>query len=151
MVLQVQVQKKVPQKKNWVCRCPRCSDVTEFGTYFSAMKCSHCHEGLILPETPAEGDMTNVKWWSWFFLQHWFKSLFELLNLLNYWIVSFRFFVALQVLFKSLWGQVHCKLGTRSFDVDQNLMKMSRFPNLRMSCTPWLKTATPRWKTSRIS
>ena len=38
-------------------RCPRCSDVTEFGTYFSAMKCSHCHEGLILPETPDEGEI----------------------------------------------------------------------------------------------
>ena len=64
--------------------------MTEFGTYFSAMKCSHCHEGLILPETAAEGGMTNV------------TNMFELLNLLNYGIVPFRFFVALQVLFKSL-------------------------------------------------
>ena len=43
------------------CRCPRCCDVTEFGTYFSAMKCSHCHEGLILPETAAEGKIKSFE------------------------------------------------------------------------------------------
>ena len=36
-------------------RCPRCSDVTEFGTFTSALKCSHCREGLILPESLKEG------------------------------------------------------------------------------------------------
>jgi len=28
----------------------RCTDLTEFGTYASALKCSNCREGLILPE-----------------------------------------------------------------------------------------------------
>lgn len=32
-------------------RCARCADNTEFGTYVSALKCSNCREGLILPET----------------------------------------------------------------------------------------------------
>ena len=29
--------------------------MTEFGTYMSALKCSHCREGLILPETTETG------------------------------------------------------------------------------------------------
>jgi len=33
------------------CRCPRCCDVSEFGTFLSALQCSSCREGLILPET----------------------------------------------------------------------------------------------------
>lgn len=33
------------------CACPRCSDVTEFGTNLSAFKCESCCEGLILPNT----------------------------------------------------------------------------------------------------
>jgi len=47
----------VPKRKTHIeeewyfqCRCTRCSDVTEFGTYVSALKCIHCNEGLILPE-----------------------------------------------------------------------------------------------------
>ena len=30
--------------------------MTELGTNISALKCSHCHEGLILPETPEIGE-----------------------------------------------------------------------------------------------
>jgi len=48
----------VPKRKHqllsrWMfdCRCPRCLDVTEFGTNISALKCSHCREGLILPDS----------------------------------------------------------------------------------------------------
>jgi len=37
------------------CKCTRCVDSTEFGTYISALKCSHCREGLILPES-TEGE-----------------------------------------------------------------------------------------------
>ena len=37
------------------CSCSRCSDVTEFGTFVSALKCSSCSEGLILPEDQREG------------------------------------------------------------------------------------------------
>jgi len=32
------------------CECSRCMDTTEFGTFFSALKCKECSEGLILPE-----------------------------------------------------------------------------------------------------
>ena len=34
---------------HFLCHCPRCLDVTEFGTFVSAIKCSRCREGLILP------------------------------------------------------------------------------------------------------
>ena len=37
------------------CSCSRCSDVTEFGTFVSALKCSSCSEGLILPEDHKKG------------------------------------------------------------------------------------------------
>ena len=36
------------------CQCPRCLDVTEFGTFVSAIKCSQCREGLILAENSSE-------------------------------------------------------------------------------------------------
>ena len=39
------------------CRCPRCCDVTEFGTNISALKCSSCREGLVLPETCQAGNV----------------------------------------------------------------------------------------------
>ncbi|ODN02118.1 Protein msta, isoform A [Orchesella cincta] len=32
------------------CCCARCSDSTEFGSYFSALKCSSCENGHLLPE-----------------------------------------------------------------------------------------------------
>jgi hypothetical protein len=37
------------------CSCARCSDVTEFGTFVSALKCGSCREGLILPEDKEKG------------------------------------------------------------------------------------------------
>ena len=37
------------------CSCARCSDVTEFGAFVSALKCSSCREGLILPEDQKKG------------------------------------------------------------------------------------------------
>jgi len=45
-------KRKTHLEEEWYfqCRCARCMDVTEFGTYVSALKCSHCQEGLILPE-----------------------------------------------------------------------------------------------------
>ena len=52
----------VPKRKllltnNWSisCSCERCSDVTEFGTFVSALKCSSCREGLVVPENEKEG------------------------------------------------------------------------------------------------
>ena len=40
--------------------CPRCSDVTEFGTNISALKCSSCREGLVLPETCRLGNIAFI-------------------------------------------------------------------------------------------
>ena len=34
---------------NFLCVCPRCEDPTEFGSYFSAVKCSVCPTGYLLP------------------------------------------------------------------------------------------------------
>jgi len=60
------IKRKQSIEEEWYfkCRCPRCADVTEFGTYFSAMKCSHCHEGLILPETPDEDSLWRCRFCS---------------------------------------------------------------------------------------
>lgn len=38
--------------KYFMCKCERCSDPTEFGTYFSAIKCVDCNIGVLLPENP---------------------------------------------------------------------------------------------------
>lgn len=47
-----QPHRRIKLSKTWYfdCKCPRCSDVTEFGTNMSALKCSSCSEGLVLPE-----------------------------------------------------------------------------------------------------
>lgn len=42
------------QTKEFDCDCERCSDVTEYGTFLSAMKCFKCPEGLLLPKSLAE-------------------------------------------------------------------------------------------------
>ena len=31
------------------CSCPRCSDITEFGTFTSAVKCFQCSKGFVIP------------------------------------------------------------------------------------------------------
>uniref|UniRef100_A0A336MII8 CSON001087 protein n=1 Tax=Culicoides sonorensis TaxID=179676 RepID=A0A336MII8_CULSO len=48
-------QAHLKQTKFFTCNCVRCEDVTELGTYFSALKCfnSSC-DGLILPESLAK-------------------------------------------------------------------------------------------------
>ena len=43
------------------CQCPRCLDVTEFGTFVSAIKCSRCREGLILPEHSDRPDLWRCR------------------------------------------------------------------------------------------
>lgn len=42
------------QTKQFDCDCERCSDVTEYGTYLSAMKCLKCPTGLLTPSSLAE-------------------------------------------------------------------------------------------------
>jgi len=46
------------------CNCLRCSDVTEFGTNISALKCSHCREGLILPESTSYDSLWRCRFCS---------------------------------------------------------------------------------------
>ncbi|ODM98778.1 Protein msta, isoform A [Orchesella cincta] len=36
------------------CVCKRCSDPTEFGTYFSSLKCQDCTSGFLLSENPLD-------------------------------------------------------------------------------------------------
>ncbi|CRK93100.1 CLUMA_CG006491, isoform A [Clunio marinus] len=43
--------------KQFDCDCERCSDVTEFGTYFSSLKCQKCPEGMLTPASL--GDWNN--------------------------------------------------------------------------------------------
>ncbi|CAL8109373.1 unnamed protein product [Orchesella dallaii] len=38
------------------CCCERCSDSTEFNSFFSAIKCVNCSEGYLLPKNPLESD-----------------------------------------------------------------------------------------------
>lgn len=49
------------QTKMFRCDCIRCSDPTEFNTYFSAIKCnaSNCSNGLLLPE---QNNRWDGKW-----------------------------------------------------------------------------------------
>lgn len=42
------------QTKYFDCDCERCKDVTENGSYFSALKCTKCKDGLLLPKSLAE-------------------------------------------------------------------------------------------------
>lgn len=42
------------QTKQFDCDCERCSDVTEFGTFFSSLKCLKCPEGMLTPNSLAE-------------------------------------------------------------------------------------------------
>lgn len=47
------------QTKMFLCDCIRCSDVTEFGTYYSALKCSATNsscDGLLLPSDSQQWD-----------------------------------------------------------------------------------------------
>ncbi|CAG7719988.1 unnamed protein product [Allacma fusca] len=34
------------------CKCPRCKDPTEMGTFYSAVKCSECSDGYLVPNNP---------------------------------------------------------------------------------------------------
>lgn len=42
------------QTKLFDCDCERCLDVTEYGSYFSALKCLKCPEGMQIPNSLAE-------------------------------------------------------------------------------------------------
>jgi len=38
----------------FICKCKRCLDPTELGTYLSALKCQQCPEGYLLSENPTD-------------------------------------------------------------------------------------------------
>ena len=42
--------------KHFICRCRRCQDPTEFGTFASAVRCFSCASGWILPHDEADDD-----------------------------------------------------------------------------------------------
>jgi hypothetical protein len=42
-------QDKVSKHWQYLCGCERCKDPTEFGTYFSAIRCADCLDGYLLP------------------------------------------------------------------------------------------------------
>ncbi len=42
--------------KYFSCRCERCRDPTELGTYLSALRCARCHHGWVLPDDPVGDD-----------------------------------------------------------------------------------------------
>jgi len=47
------------EERYFLCGCERCSDPSEFGTNFSALKCKDCSEGYYLPEDSLE---MNSNW-----------------------------------------------------------------------------------------
>ncbi|KAJ8915038.1 hypothetical protein NQ315_016013, partial [Exocentrus adspersus] len=44
------------ENKFFECRCRRCSDPTELGTYAGALICPKCHTGLVLYNNPLDAD-----------------------------------------------------------------------------------------------
>lgn len=42
------------QTKHFECECERCTDVTEYGTYFSSLKCQKCNAGMLVPNSLKE-------------------------------------------------------------------------------------------------
>jgi len=57
-------REKLKEKGIFNCRCPRCLDVTEFGTLTSAVRCGDCREGLILPVSGEEGALWRCRFCS---------------------------------------------------------------------------------------
>lgn len=45
---------RVIRQQSFNCKCQRCLDPTELGTYNSAIKCYKCHQGLVLPINPVD-------------------------------------------------------------------------------------------------
>jgi len=50
--LSIDRRKHIRDAKLFDCMCDRCSSPTELGTYFSAIKCSQCPPGYLLPKDP---------------------------------------------------------------------------------------------------
>ena len=49
------------ESKYFDCVCQRCSDPTELGTYFSAVKCAVCPQGYLLMENPTSAEGSSWK------------------------------------------------------------------------------------------
>lgn len=48
--------------KYFGCKCKRCSDPTELGTYMGSIICSRCHEGLVVPNNPLQEEGVPNSW-----------------------------------------------------------------------------------------
>jgi len=61
-----QPRRRMEISNEWyfTCRCPRCVDPTEFGTFVSALKCNSCNEGLVLPHSSEEGSVWRCRFCS---------------------------------------------------------------------------------------
>merc|ERR1711874_684017 len=59
-------KRKLELANEWYfhCSCLRCSDLTEFGTFVSAVKCASCKEGLILPEDTKQDSLWRCRFCS---------------------------------------------------------------------------------------
>ena len=59
MECQPRRQGKIWQNWKFLCQCDRCRDPTEFGTYFSGIRCAKCPDGIQLPLVP---EMLGTPW-----------------------------------------------------------------------------------------
>lgn len=48
-------------RKHFICRCHRCQDPTEFGTFASAVRCRSCTSGWVLPNDDPESAASAVE------------------------------------------------------------------------------------------
>ena len=53
-------QKKLKETKGFQCRCNRCLDPEEKGTYMSGIICSKCKKGWVVPHL--KEDQEEMKW-----------------------------------------------------------------------------------------
>ena len=116
------LKRKQSIEEEWYFKC-RCSytakEPKEMRLQVSKMlRCDRvwniffCHEMLTLPRRPYFTRNSSRRWDQSQTASDKYQSIqltnmFEFLNLL----VPFRFFVALQILFKSLWGSFHRRFG----------------------------------------
>jgi hypothetical protein len=54
-------QKHLLLTKNFLCRCPRCLDPTECGTYISSIKCTQC-QGTVIQNIQTAPDQQDLCW-----------------------------------------------------------------------------------------
>lgn len=53
---------RLREGKYFSCKCKRCTDPTELGTYMSSIICSRCHEGFVVPTDPLQKESVADGW-----------------------------------------------------------------------------------------